>query len=263
MNDPALKFEFLSLELPDPERSLYPQSQFFTLFSELPVELRLEVWRISLTFLKPRTVDIGIAEYHRRTSQPKKRGWHSRPLKVEKLPVAMWINIESRTEALRHYCLFQHRPMGTQASGITLQPLYLYFNPTHDIICLNYNDMFPPKHHYRYCPPLRDHLPLLAGHATRPLNKIRHLQITHLNLGDVDFRMLFGLTRATERQPVTQRGFWKECIFYFPSLEKITLTPLHWLTPRTILEPMREFLEAHKEKFDTGEAPLVVVPRVL
>jgi hypothetical protein len=56
-----------------------------------------------------------------------------------------------------------------------------------------------------------------------------------------------------------KQTLWKEFVFQFPSLRRITLHFYGYeLNDETIMEPMTAFLEANKEKFVSGKAPEVV-----
>jgi len=263
----ALILELLSFELPDPERCLYPQPRglFFTLFQKLPIELRLRIWQISLTFPKPRMVDIVPSMAYGRPKPPKRRksGRKSaRSARFKKLPVALWVNMESRTEALTRYCVLTHQPLRLRTHGLLLKPLY--FNLTHDTLCLNSPEI---SRHVCRCQEclliwkLEDHLPLLKERASKHLASIHQLLIRFfLSYTEKDYQMLFGFESAQGHDLEAHQSFWKDCLFYFPSLQNITLL-FHSSTVdnKSILVPMKKFLEANKEKFVSGKAPEVVM----
>ncbi|RDW77141.1 hypothetical protein BP6252_05194 [Coleophoma cylindrospora] len=88
--------------------------QNFSLFPDLPLELRLKIWRH--TFHVNRIVAISIVLGGGRFS-----GWKS----LDKPPVVLWVNSEAREEALKHYKL---------SFGTPLRPASIYFNPRIDTL---------------------------------------------------------------------------------------------------------------------------------
>jgi hypothetical protein len=131
-------FELLALELPDPEQELSPQNlgpklETFTIFPKLPIELRRMIWR--LTFPSRRMIDLTLALQHlgrfctrRRPADPK-------------LPVALHVNQESRSIALKtYYILFQQQPRWVNKRQPTgMRPIC--FDPRVDLVLSDLNDI--------------------------------------------------------------------------------------------------------------------------
>jgi hypothetical protein len=93
-------FSALLFELPDPDEQLFCQSPHtFWLFSKLPLEIRLNIWR--QTFPR-RTHMIFNGPY---------KPWPCLRVRHTPLPpVSSRVNFESRQETLRHYKFFQTSP---------------------------------------------------------------------------------------------------------------------------------------------------------
>jgi hypothetical protein len=106
--DDYLSLRMLQLHLPDPDQDLFVErwrnTNTFHGFSKLPIELRRMIWRFTfrefcIVNLNP-VVELDIAQngewfsHHRRKQNP--------------LPVALYVNTESRAEATRFYCVY-HR----------------------------------------------------------------------------------------------------------------------------------------------------------
>jgi hypothetical protein len=73
------------------------------------------------------------------------------------------------------------------------------------------------------------------------------------------FPVLFGFRPGEDAQGLhAQQLFWMEFLFYFPSLQTLTLSFWRWKDYQSIMEPITMFLEANKEKFVSGKAPKVV-----
>ena len=108
---PNLKTTMATLEEPKPES--------FTLFPKLPIELRLRIWR--LTFPPSRVLKIPVVP--------------SRPSLQRQLsacnPVALFVNHESRSEALRLY-----RPLMRHSDNASGPTKAVYFDPDTDITCI-------------------------------------------------------------------------------------------------------------------------------
>ncbi|CZR68831.1 uncharacterized protein PAC_18731 [Phialocephala subalpina] len=101
--DDLFNFSAMVYELPDPNQELsiqlFKPLDVFHPFPELPIEIRLRIWR--LTFPKHRNMNLDPC-YGLRTRDMAK--W-LRPRTIRELPVTLCINQESREEALRHYTI--------------------------------------------------------------------------------------------------------------------------------------------------------------
>jgi hypothetical protein len=105
----------------------------FDQFDLLPGELRCKIWRYSFP---RRQVNIreGVARYSRQTHDSTfiSRRW---PISGEQLPVAAFVNQESRAETLRHYCrlhqYFDENSYWRQNRDLAI-PRTIYFNPKLD-----------------------------------------------------------------------------------------------------------------------------------
>ncbi|PQE24013.1 cyclin-like f-box protein [Rutstroemia sp. NJR-2017a WRK4] len=107
----------------------------FDQFGLLPGELRCKIWRYSFP---RRQVNIreGIARSSRETYTTTfiSRRW---PISGEQLPVAAFVNQESRAETLRHYCrlyqYFDENSYWRQNHDLAI-PRTIYFNPKLDTL---------------------------------------------------------------------------------------------------------------------------------
>ncbi|SRR6266536_2701822 len=122
------KYFLFRFELPDPERILFGQAPYeFTLFPNLPVELRLRIWRFG--FPGPRVVNISYAENVAALSYNdanNKRG-------ICEFPVTLYICSESRKETLKHYFVFHRRPY-VHSDYFDLRPLCIHPSRDHAVL---------------------------------------------------------------------------------------------------------------------------------
>jgi hypothetical protein len=111
----------LVFKLPDPDEELFFQNPHtFWLFSKLPLEIRLNIWR--QTFPR-RTHMIFNGPY---------KPWPCLRVRHTPLPpVSSRVNFESRQETLRHYKVFKTSP---GCICYSLRPETLYFHPERDIL---------------------------------------------------------------------------------------------------------------------------------
>jgi hypothetical protein len=114
--------------LPDPNQELFVQhTSSFTLFLELPLELRQMIWR--KTF--PRITHYW-SYYH------DSHWWsHLTP------PIASCINQESRMETLRQYTILEHR-MEYNYDTVLHPPKYTFWNPSKDTIKTHMHELLGP-----------------------------------------------------------------------------------------------------------------------
>ncbi|KAF8863003.1 hypothetical protein BDZ45DRAFT_738682 [Acephala macrosclerotiorum] len=89
-------------ELPDPDQALYIQMgkplDVFERFSNLPIEIRLRIWRLSFPEGRNMWLDIG------HNTERFFEDWYKHHLQ-RPFPIALYINQESRSETLRHYVI--------------------------------------------------------------------------------------------------------------------------------------------------------------
>jgi hypothetical protein len=72
--------------------------QTFTVFPELPPELRLKIWRVAA--FHPRAFDF---DYPHSNPKERVRLYNDLKDRLRRVPSALQVNHESRTEALMHY----------------------------------------------------------------------------------------------------------------------------------------------------------------
>ena len=118
---PQSSLGLLLLELPDPDIQLYNQAftiSEFTLFHKLPPEVRDMIWRAS--FRRPREVTVSMQ-------------WKSQKeylTSPNPSPIALRINKESRSEALKHYIPIFTKP----CTCFSFEPCKIYFSPNWDTV---------------------------------------------------------------------------------------------------------------------------------
>ena len=231
------------------QESLQP-SRSFTLFPELPIELRFKVRHWS--FPDPAEVYIGVTEIFLRSRQG--------PLRF---PISLWIHQESRRETLKHYCLFDRSRIPGQE---VFRPEPLCFHPRRDIICIRYRDMFPNLEEGDDVELLKRNLSALSSDVSDHMDKIQHLHVTGFIIrDDLDcVQWLFNLSRGEDGAPrQAYLGAYNWAIFHFPVLRKIILHVI-WHQPSDeicmphYISSVKQFVEAHSNKFHGGNAPEVV-----
>jgi 2EXR family len=167
-------FNLLALELPDPEQELSPQNlrpklETFTCFPELPFELRSKIWRF--TFPGRRIIDLTLATQH--IVRFRTRGRPADP----KLPVALHVNQESRSIALKaYYIIFQQQPRWVNKKQPTgMRPIC--FDPKVDSVFVDLNDIL-----------IRINPHKMFGKDLECLNMIKTLEIRNFRwLSEVDY----------------------------------------------------------------------------
>lgn len=133
-----------ALELPDNGQLLYTQHfgkdlDTFEPFKKLPVETRLEIWRLS--FPPPRNVNIRPGKLCQKRFFP--HVGHSTRCRCTafhiKHPVALRVNQESCCESLRHYRLL-FSPLNFNAAW-KVAPQAICFRPNYDLLYLEWDSM--------------------------------------------------------------------------------------------------------------------------
>jgi len=97
----------------------------FTIFNDLPPELRAKVWRFSLPPARKINVDIKIS----RSKKPRSGGHYIKS--SDKNPATLYINQESRYETLRIY-----KPLFSLTGGCLPHEAPIFYNPVIDTIQL-------------------------------------------------------------------------------------------------------------------------------
>ncbi|KAF8863000.1 hypothetical protein BDZ45DRAFT_798628 [Acephala macrosclerotiorum] len=120
----------------------------FTLFPRLPIELRLRIWRLALPgarcvslYTENDIPTAGLKHYYT-------------AILNQRLPITLQVNVESRTETLRHYqILYQSDAPGFNSSTKKYdRPLCI--NPKADTVMLS-TDSFSESRRGMYGPPLQ------------------------------------------------------------------------------------------------------------
>jgi len=251
-------------ELPDPDQDLFPEE--FPRFQEFPVEIRLKIWL--LTFPEPRKVYLGVYEYYSSRPDAYDGEWWDYHRKNHPLPVALWINAESRAETLRHYCVFYPEEFFPASHKKHFKPLC--FNPSEDSFDIIYLDIFP--YEYETLPQLpllsfEDHLSALSAQHPSCMRKIHELRIQQVHYNMTEGYSVYDLFNSdapagsliVEAEP----HFYSAFIFNFPALRRIiwgqdsfTYDDLLWRSD--LVNALRAFLEKNKERFEDGRAPEVI-----
>ncbi|CAG8961168.1 hypothetical protein HYFRA_00002711 [Hymenoscyphus fraxineus] len=118
----------------------------FPRFSELPTELRLEIWRMAEDNLDPRVFTIYGQPAHTRWHQTKLR-WHA--IRVSSGPTLLHVNRESRYELLDRYITPFSPERCFPFTGENMSVLDIHFQPNKDMPFLFYTAKDPP--HDNYC----------------------------------------------------------------------------------------------------------------
>jgi hypothetical protein len=185
----------LLLELPDTEEDIASQErglEHFSLFPDLPMELRLAIWRSILP--PPRLFNLE-NECSRVFQDRRSRRRQSR------LPITLRINRESREETLRHYdIVYLHKP-GRGASAI-VKPML--FGPRRDMIFIHSVHDFLSKPFIVYSISLAVKT---TFRAKIPLNGIRELTILDARWDD--------------------KEKFVQTLMLFPGLKKLNLIEVH------------------------------------
>lgn len=155
----------------------------FTLFPDLPTELRLKIW--FHTFPNARNAYIGLPFRYEVQREIRPRNPAPEPVPRPKLlPISMWINKESRTETLRHYSILDPTSLNLQHE-IGRSPLCL--NPARDYIYLEYINLHWAKWINQHEWTIKDHLQLLTEYGASHMNKIQSLHIQNVGLAQYRF----------------------------------------------------------------------------
>lgn len=144
----------LTFELPDPQQELYLQHSndllAFAFFPQLPLELRFQIWKY--TFPAPR--EIYILEFP-----------------GDDLPVALFINKESRRETLRHYSVI---PLPAESDGYVGKPFCLGLKIDTVVIVFT-----PPEEGHSFLDLLRNSwMRVLEREPLDVLLKVENVEIT-------------------------------------------------------------------------------------
>lgn len=176
---------------------------------------------------------------------------------------------ESRNERLNHYCIFER--LSTPALPIK-NPEPLCFNPSKDIICLPYGQIFPAVKDQQKSI-LKPHLVALSEKDPRHINKTKHLHITSVTRFRSPYgaQELFNLhTREDGAALQCYPGAYNTALLHFPALRKIILEirwaeigDNYWMDENKswmddITASVQQFVEVHRDKFHGGKAPEVV-----
>jgi hypothetical protein len=131
-------FALLALELPDPKQELSPQNlgrklETFTCFPKLPPELRWMIWR--LTFPGRRMIDFAL-------SVPRTAKLVGRRATDPKLPIALYVNQESRSISLKtYYIIFQSQPIFALKKETKPGIRPFCFDPKVDLVYVDFLDI--------------------------------------------------------------------------------------------------------------------------
>jgi hypothetical protein len=177
-----------SLELPDSNQDLYPQVYLdeFHLFSNLPPELRLKIWKCML---------------------PPPRHWYMGSTQSVFPPITSRINKESRRETMRHYLLvmfFKPASEGTveTGNGIKYRRQRTCLDFRKDIVCI------PERYILKGSIPDDAQLKWMEEHKGFP-KRVRILHIVHM--------------RWEPKLEDRRREGLKELLKFFPNLKEIRL----------------------------------------
>jgi hypothetical protein len=255
-----------TLELPDPELELYIQLgkdlDTFTIFPELPLELRLEIWRGA--FPNPRFVHFGPSCVYRHCIDH-----HQLKMKDQRLPlpVTLRTNSESRTETLKCYTVVLR-----DEKDKLLRPLC--FDHLRDKLYMGYCDDYGD-------PLMLDWVEQLKAKAPGGLEKVRNLELNGVLLPwCLNTTLRDQISGAYDKHLATCRsrtGGWPHCsyihkplldfVMQFSELWRFDL----WLQSvdsnvndkQPLLEEYRvlleKYFEIHKQKFEGGKIPEVRV----
>jgi len=232
----AFNFQLLELELVDLKQQLFPQPSVFTLFHKLPTELRLKIWR--RTFSSPRQIELG--EVY---------PWRCEP----RIPVSIWINVESRSETLKHYFLLDPRLLEPPFSR---RPA-LCFDPTKDLLCMNFYNLGSTSIESVRSRLLRKNLLQAMSEQGLSFSRIHHLQIDVVAIDMATFMNDFGHGQLHLDGDDTYGAY----VFHFPAVRKIAIRLLPWNMDMeaTVVDLVKTFVEHHKKRFQGSKAPKVVL----
>jgi hypothetical protein len=253
--------------LPDPNQDLFIEqwrnTQSFCDFPRLPIELRLIIWRFTYpVYLDGHYVNIDpideIGEWNAHAHDPRRR-------KEDPLPVSLYVNHESRTEALRHFCIFHQSP--PPGHGRPLKPLCFY--PAEDTLSFDSGWIFgngpgisSPTGPERYRT-FKNFLSELSSQFSTHTNKVKFLSMgfRHLWTDPRSLRKLFNKNTPTGDIVEGDPYFYSAMIFHFPALEYflVEYCPFCSFGFKDIMADMEAFLEENKHRFKSGKPPILEV----
>lgn len=227
-------------------------TEVFTVFSDLPTEIRLKIWR--LLFPPPRTVNFKCYHYRDR----KRDGFISNWNNSTKILITLYINRESREETLRHYRIFLR---AARADGEPkMQPLI--FNPRTDKVAIPYTS-FIRLHSKLELQNWEANMALNPAGASNFLSEIKEFHIYSV----VCMRKTIlcqhnRFLRNSERE--TPDGKFLCHIFeLLPNLQTIFFhmesMRWQWHSKEQLGVLMRKLVKSHEKSFVDGKVPDVVV----
>lgn len=110
-----------------------PASRTFACFADLTTEIRLDIWE--LTFPAKRRIAV---QPHKLKKAPRMFRCTCEPLRCAHPPVALFINRESRAEALRHYRCFTR---DVKLGGKRRAGQRIYYRPGHDVLYVGIGEL--------------------------------------------------------------------------------------------------------------------------
>lgn len=231
-------------QLPDPESYLFLEhwrdTPTFICFSQLPTEIRFKIWRS--TFPKACNVFLILDSI----------------MGTNELPLALSINTESRTETLKHYCLYNHENWDT----FRIFPQRLCFDPSRDTLYWPYFYMIRMQGD---SPELQIEIHrFISDFCTQNVAHIRRIHSLHINFIfqqiDLSFKDMFKFNNPDMIGRLS-KGHFFPLLFKFPVLKKLVLD-FAVPTTETVFNAAREdikLLEQNSRRFKGGKAPEVIV----
>ncbi|PVH80006.1 hypothetical protein DL98DRAFT_588787 [Cadophora sp. DSE1049] len=229
----------------------------FTLFVNLPLELRLTIWR--KTFPDGRLVDIAEWEGPPGQQNATQLVFTIYANQHFPLPIALRIHCESREETLKHY----HILTRTTSSGLRIAPFV--FNPAADFPVVGYSTFFNSTRTKTWDQAIwLPQLPVQS--ASKCVSRVKHLFVWNASFSP-------GKQRFISNNHDAAGGFTHGdgpycCIFrYLPSLEVVTFisqrrenSQLHTKELRkAFAELMEGVLKGHKNVFTSGILPEIQI----
>jgi hypothetical protein len=261
-----VSLEIFQQHLPDPDQDLFLElwrnTNSFHDFRSLPPELRCMVWRFTFReHGRTEIIDpiIELTDYNRRSHSIRHRN-------EDPLPVSLYINRESRAEALRRYCVFHRQP----PPGLTRLLKPLFFDPELDTLSIHTDYIFEGCNPARI--EKRQHFKTLISELSLQfpahMKKVKYI--------DMCFDYFCSYYKPSIRRTMFNRNspagdivegkssFYSAFLFHFPGLCEVGLfyrncthrIGHHFID---ISNNVEAFLKDNEQKFDSGRAPGIVL----
>jgi len=262
-----MTLQLFQRHLPDPNQDLFIEqwrnTDSFCGFPNLPTELRLMIWRYTYpVYIDGHLVNITpideIAPWNAHAHDPRRR-------KEDPFPISLYVNHESRDEALRHFCVVHQSP--PPGHGRLLKPLCFY--PAEDTLEFDSGWIFGngPKESTPTGPEkyriFKNFLSELSSQFSRHTNKVKFLSMSlrHLWIDPKSLRKLFNKNTPAGDIVEGDPYFYSAMIFHFPALEyfQVEYCPFCNFGFKDIMADLEAFLLQNKHRFKSGKPPILGV----